>query len=218
MVLQTLTFLMDEANAKQILYSHTKRDLQSRCGTFGNKPCAKCAYHETSLHQNPKYFPTVVELIPTIPSITLPMNIDTMLPLRDMVRELPIQYQTIIGDIYFPKDEGKALAQAIEMGQATMYLDRIMDKGCGAHAYTLRTEDNNKSLALSGAALTWGDPDTISSLQREHFRVLAGLLWTWLLMTKHGVKKGTIAGAVDNITVVNQINNGIDEDSTTKHI
>ena len=70
--------------------------------------------------------------------------------------------------------------------------------------------------ALSRAAPTWGDPETISSLRMEHFGVLAGLLWTWLVMKKYEIKQGTLEGAVDNIMVVNRVNNRRDDDSSPK--
>ena len=38
----------------------------------------------------------------------------------------------------------------------------------------------------------------------------------WLLMTKYDVKQGTIEGVVDNITVVNRVNDGLDDDSSPK--
>ena len=99
------------------------------------------------------------------------------------------------------------------------YSDEAVDLSCGAHAYTLRKDDDNDALALSGAAPIVGDPETISSLQTDHFGVLAGLLWMWILTKKYNIQNGRISGVVDNITVVDQITEGIDtDDNKNKHL
>ena len=113
--------------------------------------------------------------------------------------------------MYYPEDDGAALATAIRSQTVMIYSDGTVDEGCGAHAYTLQTPCDTPKLAIVGAAPTWGDPATISSLRAEHFGALAGLLWTWILVQKYHVTEGEIQGAVDNLTVVNRLNEGIDE-------
>ena len=162
------------------------------------------------------YLPYTVDIPSTIPSITLPTRIDITLPLKDLVQTLPTPFQMMLGDVTYPPDEGVAIARALMDGRATMYTDGTVHEGCGAHAYSIRTETDLEDEALSGAAPTWGDPDTINSLRTEHFGVLAGLLWTWLLMTKYEVESAILEGAVDNITVVTRINTGIDNDANPK--
>ena len=156
------------------------------------------------------YLPYEVQFKPTVPQITLPSRIDITLPLKDLVQELPLLFQMMLGDV------GAALAKALMDGRGTMYTDGTVDRGCGAHAYTLRTDNDAEDEALSGAAPTWGDPDTINSLRTEHFGVLAGLLWTWLLVRKYEVEHGIIEGLVDNITVVHRVNDGMDTDTSPK--
>ena len=132
--------------------------------------------------------------------------------LKDIVHDLPIPFQRLLGEIDFPGDDGAALARAIEDGRETLYTDGTVEEGCGAHAYTLRTDTDDDSEVVSGAAPTWGDPVTISSLRTEHFGVFAALLWAWIVMKKYEVANGTIEGAVDNLTVVNRINEGHDDE------
>ena len=88
-------------------------------------------------HEKLTYLLYEVTMIPTVPSITLPTRIDTTVPLKEMVRELPLPYQMMLGDITYSSDDGAALAKAITEGRATMYTDGTVDKGCRAHAYTL---------------------------------------------------------------------------------
>ena len=92
-----------------------------------------------------------------------------------------------------------------------MYSDGTVDNGCGAHAYTLRTSCKDPDCAITGAAPTRGDPETIISLQTEHFGALAGFLWIWILVKKYEINGGQVDGAMDNLTVVNRINDGLDE-------
>ena len=59
----------------------------------------------------------------------------------------------------------------------------------------------------------------ISSLCTEHFGALAGILWIWILTQKYHITDGAIEGAIDNLTVVNRLNEGIDMDAGhTKHL
>ena len=167
-----------------------------------HKVCILC----DAVNETLTYLPCEVHIHPTVPSITLPDRLDTSLPLKDLVRELPLLYQQLLGEIDYPLDDGEALATAIAEGRANMYTDGTVDEGCGAHAYSIRTDTDDAAEAISGTAPTWGDPDTISSLRTEHFGVLAGLLCAWLVMEKYKITQGTINGVVDNITVVNPIN------------
>ena len=115
-------------------------------------------------------------MVPTIPSIVMPHALDPLFTLKEIVRELLLLYQRLLGDINYPTDDGAALAKAIVDGRATIYTDGIVEQGCGANAYTLRNDTDDDEEAVSGAALTWGDQETISSLRTEHFGVLAALL------------------------------------------
>ena len=162
------------------------------------------------------YLRCAVNMIPTIPSITLPDRLDITLSLKDLGHILPLPYQKLLGEINYPLDDGKALAKAIAEGQATMYTDGTVDEGCGAHAYTIRTDTDDDAEALSGPAPMWGDPETISSLRTEHFGVLAGLLWAWLAMKKYEIDQSILEGTVDNVIVVNRINDGQETDPDSK--
>ena len=64
-------------------------------------------------------------------------------------------------------------------------------------------------MVITGAAPTCGDPETISSLRTEHFGALAGILWIWIVTTKHNIEEGAFEGAIENLTVVNRLNEGI---------
>ena len=88
----------------------------------------------------------------------------------------------MLGDIEYPEDDGASLAHAIRTGAATIFSDGTVDVVCGAHAYTVCTSDDDDASAISGAAPTYGDPPTISSLRTEHFGAFAGLIWTWILV------------------------------------
>ena len=127
-----------------------------------------------------------------------------------MVLSLPEPYQQILGQIDYPEDDGQALALAIANNSATLYSDGTMEEGWGAHAYTLRTPCNDPASVITGAAPTSGDPGMISSLQTEHFGALAGFIWMRILVQKYRIKKGQVQGAFDNLTVVNRINDGMD--------
>ena len=131
--------------------------------------------------------------------------------LQHIANSLPDPYLLILGDVEFPDDDGQALALAIMTGNATLYSDGTVADGCGAHAYSLRTECDDPAKAITGAAPTSGDPDTMSSLRTEHFGSLAGLVWVWILVKKFAIKEGQIQGAVDNMTVVNRLNEGLDD-------
>ena len=126
------------------------------------------------------------------------------------MNSLPEPYKLILGEVDFPEDDGEALAMAIASGTATLYSDGTVEEGCGAHAYTLRTPCDNPANAITGAAPTSGDPDTISSLRTEHFGALAGLVWVWILVKKFAMEEGHVNGAIDNMTVMNRLNEGLD--------
>ena len=52
----------------------------------------------------------------------------------------------------------------------------------------------------------------------EHFGYLAGVLVVWAVVQKYHVSSGHIHGAaVDNMTVVQRMNNGIDPEVGHKH-
>ena len=159
---------------KELFFGHCKCDTQLTFPHQERPPEWVWSIWRRTLHQvcvlrnssskNLTYKPCEVKLITTIPSISLPHTLNTTLPLRELVRELPVPYQRMLGDITYPTDEGEALATAIMEGRATLFTDGTVDNGCGAHAYTLRTDSDREAEALSGAAPTWGDPKTISSL------------------------------------------------------
>ena len=130
--------------------------------------------------------------------------------LRELFDQLPTMYQQILGDIQFPDDDGLALSKAIAAGNLTIYSDGTVLNGCGAHAFTLRTESDHDNEAVTGSAPTNGDPDTISSLRPEHFGFLAGVLVTWVVVKKYQISQGHIHAAVDNMAVVQRMNDGID--------
>ena len=97
------------------------------------------------------------------------------------------------------------MAIAIKQSNATLYSNGTVEARCGVHVYTLQTPNDEPELAITGAPPTRGDLETISSLQTKHFGALAGSLWTWIL-----VKGGNVEGTIDNLTVVNRINDGLD--------
>ena len=73
--------------------------------------------------------------------------------------------------------------------------------------------------AVSGAAPTCGNPLTVSSLRTEHCGALARLLWMWIIANKYDVQKGQVEGAIDNMTVLNRLNDGVDpEAGHQKHL
>lgn len=98
----------------------------------------------------------------------------------------------------------------------TIYSDGTVQEGCGAHAYTIHTPCNDPLLAITGEAPTCGDPDTISLLRTEHFGALAGIIWIWILTKKYNIQDGVFEGAIDNLTVVTRLNEGIDPDAGHK--
>ena len=150
------------------------------------------------------------------PSMSLPATIQPILTLKQIVLSLPEPYQMILGTIEYPDDDGEALARSIETDNASLFSDGTVETGCGAHAYTLRTPCDNPAKAIKGAAPTSGDPETISSLRTEHFGALAGIVWTWILVKKFGIQRGGVNGAIDNLTVVNRLNTGIDDHENHK--
>ena len=127
-------------------------------------------------------------------------------------------YRQILGDVTFPEDNGLTIFKAIETGNLTIYSDGTILNGCGAHAFTLHTDTDRDDTAVTGSALTRGDPDTLSSLLTEHFGYLAGVLVTWVVVQKYQVSQGHIQGAVDNMTVVQRMNDGIDPEVGHKQL
>ena len=150
------------------------------------------------------------------PIMQLPTTIRTHLSLQQIVHSLPEPYQQILGAIDCPIDDGKELARAIDDRSTTLSSDGTVAEGCGAHAYTLRTECDQPNHAITGAAPTSGDPDTISSLRTEHFGVLAGMVWIWILAQKFDITEGHVNGVIDNLTVVTRLNEGLNENEGHK--
>ena len=140
----------------------------------------------------------------------LPDTIHPSLTLKQIVLSLLEPYQQILGDIDYPTEKGRTLALAIAHNHATLYSDGTVEEGCGVHAYTLRTPCDDPASGITGAAPTSGDPETISSLRTEHFGALAGFLLTWILVRKYKIHSKRVQGAIDNLTVVNRINDGLD--------
>ena len=139
--------------------------------------------------------------------------------LEQIVHSLPASYQQILGEVEYPEDDRFAVAESIKNRSAMNYSDGTVDEGYGAHAYTVQPECDNSKLAITGAAPTCGDPETISSLRTEHFGALAGILWIWILTQKYDIDSGTFEGTIDNITVVNRLNDGADtDDGHTKQL
>ena len=163
------------------------------------------------------YTPVPPRLTPV--PVSLPPRISASSTLRDIIDHLPTAYRNILGDITLPTDDGTALAQAIEDGNLTIYSDGTVLEGCGAHAYTLRTENDHDDEAATGSAPTSGDPETISSLCTEHFGYFAGVLVVWAVVKKYNITSGHVNGAVDNMAVVQRMNEGIDpEVGHKKHL
>ena len=127
---------------KELFYGHHQCDTHLTFLHQERPPEWVCAIWRRTLHQvcvlqdslleNLTYIPCEVKMITIVPSITLPPTLNTTLTLQALVRELPIPYQKVLGDIKYPTDEGEALAKAIMEGSATLFTDGTVDNGCGA--------------------------------------------------------------------------------------
>ena len=93
----------------------------------------------------------------------LPSQIEPSRSLATLAAELPIQYRQLLGDYRLPNDDGETLANALRTGNLAHYSDGSVKEGCASHAYTLRTQDDDDTSAITGGGPTCGNPLTVSS-------------------------------------------------------
>ena len=155
----------------------------------------------------------VHESLPTL----LPLQLESSRSLAALVADLPTQYQQLLGEYTLPQDDGQALANALQTGNLDHYSDGSVKEGCASHAYTLRTEDDDESKAITGGGPTCGDPLTISSLRPEHNGSIAGSIWMWILEQKYEITEGSARSGIDNMAVITRLQSGTDSDGTRIH-
>ena len=142
------------------------------------------------------------------------------LSLTEIVQSMPEVWRQAVGSISLPDDDGWEIAQVLsDSGTLHCWSDGSVDKGIGAHAYTIQTYCTGNDKAISGDAATPGHPGTISSLRSEHYGALAILILTLVIEWKYNIRtNGFILLHIDNTEVVNRVKYGVDERmSADKH-
>jgi hypothetical protein len=170
-----------------------------------------------------------LEFIPTNGRLLTPQYndpIDTWPPatrdmsLMDIVQGMPDVWRQAVGTIDYPEDDGREIANILQSGGTLRcWSDGSVDKGVGAHAYTIQTNCSGQDKFISGSAVTPGHPGTISSLRSEHYGVMATLLLTLAIEWKYSIgDTGFVLLHIDNMEVVNRTKYGIDDRmSADKH-
>ena len=133
------------------------------------------------------------------------------LSLTDIISYMPPAWKQALGNVVLPEDDGEEIAETLRAGNTIRaWSDGSVANGIGAHAYTLRTNCTGDDRAITGNATTPGHPDTISSLQAEHFGAMAISLIVLAIEWKYSIgDTGFLLLHVDNTEVVNRIKYGV---------
>ena len=136
-----------------------------------------------------------------------------LLTLQEIIDYMPPVWRQAIGEVELPDDDGDEMAAVLRAGNTLKHWsDGSVADGIGAHSYTIRTKCSGEDNAISGDAVTPGNPDTISSLRSEHFGVLAALILLLAVEWKHSIEPtGCILMHIDNMEVVNRTKYGVND-------
>jgi hypothetical protein len=128
--------------------------------------------------------------------------------LEEAVKFLPGYIREALGTIMYPEDNGKQLSQELARSQTISWTDGTVKDRVGAHAYTIRTKNDNTMLSLSGVAATPGDCSTLTSLRAEHFGVYIVIVLLDIITLVH--KNDTIGQHIhytDSKAVITRLEN-----------
>ena len=131
--------------------------------------------------------------------------------IRDIVDNLPIQMQQIMGEVDVPDDYGCEMAEMIKHGRIICASDGSMqqdDKTCrGGHAYTVCAWSSDRN-RIKGMART-PDSTTMTSTTTEYYGAIAMTIMLLILETKYkiDVQRHSIELYCDNKEVVEKANN-----------
>ena len=116
---------------------------------------------------------------------------------------IPGYLKEAIGTIRCPIDNGRQLSEELQTSETASWTDGTVKHNIGAHAYTIRTKDENEENCISGSGGTPGDPTSMTSLRAEHFGVLVIIVLLDIVTLIHGnSKKGKHAHYTDSRTVI----------------
>jgi ribonuclease HI len=127
--------------------------------------------------------------------------------LEAAIELLPQYIRESLGTIKYPVDNGQRLSKAIKTSVSTSYTDGTVKAKIGAHAYTIRTENDREDVCLSGVVGTPGDANTMTSLRAEHFGVFASIILLDIITMIHGhTDAGEHTHYTDSQAVIDRLN------------
>ena len=97
-------------------------------------------------------------------------------------------YKEAVGTVRCPDDNGLQLSRELQHSQTKSWTDGTVKDNIGAHAYTIRTADDNEEKSIRGSGGMPGDPMTMTSLRAEHFGVLVVIAMLDIVTIIHGNK------------------------------
>jgi hypothetical protein len=106
--------------------------------------------------------------------------------LEEAVELLPAFLVEALGKIRLPCDNGRQLSRDMQQSKTVSWTDGSVKDKIGAHAYTIRVENDKDEYCLSGTGSIPGDDSSLTSLRAEHYGVLAVIVLVEILTIIHG--------------------------------
>ena len=128
--------------------------------------------------------------------------------MMEIIELLPPVYRQAVGTVSIPHDDGRAIAKVIQSGNTFhAWSDGMVKNGKGAHAYTIRTLNDDPQECLEGSSMTPGDPKSMRSLRTEHFGAFGIVVVVQIVCIRHSVTAttGYINFFIDNDTVIKRL-------------
>ena len=142
--------------------------------------------------------------------------------LQNAIKTLPEYLRYAVGTITIPDDNGLQLVE--EMTNTSEVHSHSWSDGTvkdheGAHAYTLRTRNDNENTSIKGTAMTPSDPTSLTSLRTEHFGALGVVVIAICLIKIHGAHDTTqrITHHIDSTTVRDRLNKKMNPMTMSDH-
>ena len=93
--------------------------------------------------------------------------------LKEAIRMLPMYLREAVGDVHYPSDNGaKLVNEMLTADSVHSWSDGTVKDEKGAHAYTLRTQNDDERFSITGTAMTPADIVSLTSLRTEHYGAL----------------------------------------------
>ena len=107
-------------------------------------------------------------------------------PLGLAIQSLPPYLREAVGEVNFPDDNGiQLIADMRENNGVHAWSDGTVKHAKGAHAYTLRTKNDDENKCVTGTAMTPIDLSSLNSLRTEHYGALGVAVIMYCLAKIH---------------------------------